>query len=100
MINHSQKPFKNKLLLAFVIISIIAGAGYFIFTRYISSKDVSGKIQSELIKMVSRKSGGLYQLSIGSLTIQGETGNAIFRDLSLSVDSQVLNSRISQKNQP
>lgn len=93
-------PFRKKLLMICVIILAATGLAYFFFARFLRSPDLSKSLKKQLTDLVAEKSHGLYQLQIGSIVIDGAEVSARINDISLSIDSAVLQQLREQNGLP
>lgn len=82
------------------IILAATGLAYFFFARFLGSPDLSKSLKKQLTDLVAEKSHGLYQLQIGSIVIDGAEVSARINDISLSIDSAVLQQLKEQNRLP
>jgi hypothetical protein len=96
----SKPMLRKKSLFIVAGMLIVLGIAYFVFIRFLSSKDLSVSLNKQLTALVQQASGGLYKIQIGQITIDGAGSTATLENIALSTDSTVLNGLIAEGRQP
>lgn len=82
------------------ILLIIAGTGYYFYTRYFAQNRWKPILQQRLKELILRSSDSLYHIEYSDFDLNITSGDATLKDFTLSPDTEVYNRLVLEKKAP
>jgi hypothetical protein len=100
---HSDIPKKKRRKWPYIlllVVAVIAGAGYYVYQKYISENRWKPFLQQQLKALVLKTTDSLYSIEYSDFDINVTSGNATLSDFRLVPDTAVYNKMVAQKKAP